>query len=66
MPGSQSGLSHANIVAAPMDDPPRRLLLNSDAYEIVTTAVRERLEAWEAQRESAHAADAEYEPALQG
>lgn len=63
MPGSQSGLAHAIIEAAAMDEPPRRLLLNSDAYEMVTTTVRERLVAWEAQSESASAADAEYEPA---
>ncbi len=61
MPGSQSGLAHAIIEAAAMDRPPRRLLLNSDAYEMVTTTLRERLASFEAQRESAHAADAEYE-----
>ncbi len=66
MPGSQSGLAHAIIEAASMDEPPRRLLVNSDAYEMVTTTVRERLASWEAQRESASAADAEYEPARQG
>ncbi|CAA9507584.1 MAG: short-chain dehydrogenase/reductase [uncultured Solirubrobacteraceae bacterium] len=65
MPGSQSGLAHAIIEAASMDDPPRRLLLNSDAYEMVTTTLRERLASFEAQRESAHAADAEYEPVRQ-
>lgn len=61
MPGSQSGLAHAIIEAALSDEPPRRLLLNSDAYEMVTTTVRERLAGWEAQRESAYAADAEHE-----
>ena len=66
MPGSQSGLAHAIIEAAELDAPPRRLLLNSDAYVLVTTALRERLASFEAQRESAHAADAEYEPAAQG
>lgn len=61
MPGSQSGLAHAIIEAASMDQPPRRLLLNSDAYEMVTKTTRERLASWEQQRESAYAADAEYE-----
>lgn len=63
MPGSQSGLAHAIIQAAEAERPPRRLLLNSDAYELVTTALRERLAAFEAQRESASAADAEHGPA---
>lgn len=58
MPGSQSGVAHAIVEAALADDPPRRLLLNSDAYELVTSALRERLAAFEAQRDSAYAADA--------
>jgi NAD(P)-dependent dehydrogenase (short-subunit alcohol dehydrogenase family) len=62
MPGSQSGVAHAIVEAALSHDPPRRLLLNSDAYEAVTAALRERLAALEAQRESAYAADAEYTP----
>ena len=66
MPGSQSGLAHAIIEAASMDEPPRRLLLNSDAYEMVTTTLRERLTSWEDQRDTAFAADADYEPADQG
>ncbi len=66
MPGSRSGLAHAIIEAALSNDPPRRLLLNSDAYEIVTTTLREHLASFEAQRESAFAADTEYEPAHQG
>ena len=63
MPGSTSGLAHAIIDAALSDEPPLRLLLNSDAYENVTTVVRDRLEGWQTQRESAYAADAEYQPA---
>lgn len=66
MPGSQSGLAHAIIEAAELDAPPRRLLLNSDAYELVTTTLRERLASFEAQRDSAFAADAEHHAALQG
>jgi hypothetical protein len=48
MPGSQSGVAHAIAEAALSHGPPRRLLLNSDAYEAVTTALRERLAALEA------------------
>jgi NAD(P)-dependent dehydrogenase (short-subunit alcohol dehydrogenase family) len=65
MPGSQSGLAHAIINATLMKQPPLRLLLNSDAYEMVTTTMRERLASWEAQRESAYAADADYEASRQ-
>ena len=65
MPGSQSGLAHAILEAAASDRPPRRLLLNSDAFELVTTTVRERLALWEAQRDAAYAADAEYEMSRQ-
>ncbi|MGA6161549.1 SDR family oxidoreductase [Amycolatopsis magusensis] len=57
MPGSQSGVAHAIIQAALSGNPPLRLLLNSDAYEAVTTTVRQRLAEWEGQRESARAAD---------
>ncbi|SEQ93076.1 Short-chain dehydrogenase [Lentzea xinjiangensis] len=60
MPGSQSGVAHAIIEAALSDAPPLRLLLNSDAYELVTTAVAARLAAFEAQKEPAHAADADH------
>ncbi|MEJ2864787.1 SDR family oxidoreductase [Actinomycetospora flava] len=60
MPGSPSGLAHAVITAVTSPEPPLRLLLNSDGYQLVTAAVRDRLEGLEAQRESAYAADAEY------
>lgn len=60
MVGSQSGVAHAIIEAAESGAPPLRLLLNSDAYEAVTSTVRQRLAALESQRESAYAADAEY------
>ncbi|GAA2674331.1 MULTISPECIES: SDR family oxidoreductase [Actinosynnema] len=59
MPGSQSGVAHAVIEAALSADPPLRLLLNSDAHELVTGAVRERLAAFEARKDAAFAADAE-------
>ncbi|WP_301174829.1 SDR family oxidoreductase [Actinomadura geliboluensis] len=62
MPASQSGVAHATIEAVLSDDPPLRLLLNSDAYETVTSALRERLAAFEARRDAAYAADAEVTP----
>lgn len=60
MVASQSGVAHAMIEAALSDNPPLRLLLNSDAYEAVTSTVRDRLASLEARREAAYAADAEY------
>ncbi|MGW5329399.1 SDR family oxidoreductase [Streptomyces sp. NPDC004014] len=60
MVASQSGVAHATIEAALSDNPPLRLLLNSDAYEAVTTTVRGRLASLEDQRDNAYAADAEY------
>jgi hypothetical protein len=59
MPGSQPSVAHAIIEAA--DSPrPGHLLLNSDAYRLVTEALRGRLASFEGQRDSALAADAEY------
>lgn len=60
MAGSQSGVAHAIIEAADSGNAPLRLLLNSDAYEAVTTTVRQRLVSLEGQRDTAYAADAEY------
>ncbi|WP_199440261.1 SDR family oxidoreductase [Umezawaea beigongshangensis] len=60
MVASQSGVAHATIEAALSEDPPLRLLLNSDAYEAVTTTVQDRLASLRRQRDSAYAADAEY------
>lgn len=60
MVGSQSGVAHAIIEAALSENPPLRLLLNSDAYEAVTATVRRRLASLESQRDAAYAADAEY------
>ena len=59
MPASQSGVAHATIEAALSDEPPLRLLINSDAYEAVTASLRQRLAAFEARRDAAYAADAE-------
>jgi short-subunit dehydrogenase len=61
MPGSQSGVAHAIIEAAVEASPPRHLLLNSDAYRLVTEALRSRLASFEGQRDSALAADADYD-----
>jgi NAD(P)-dependent dehydrogenase (short-subunit alcohol dehydrogenase family) len=60
MVGSQSGVAHATIEAALSENPPLRLLLNSDAYEAVTATIRARLAALASQRDSAYAADAEH------
>lgn len=57
MAGSQSGVAHATIEAALSDSPPRRLLLNSDAFEWVTDALRQRLADFEGQRDVALSAD---------
>ncbi|MEV0264665.1 SDR family oxidoreductase [Streptomyces sp. NPDC050617] len=60
MVASQSGVAHAVIEAALSDDPPLRLLLNSDAYDAVTATVRDRLASLVRQRDTAYAADAEH------
>jgi hypothetical protein len=60
MPGSRSGVAHAIIEAATSDRPPGRLLLDSDAYELVTAALRARLDGFERRRDAAFAADAEH------
>ena len=57
MAGSQSGVAHAMIEAALSESPPRRLLLNSDAFEWVTDALRRRVAGFEAQRDIALSAD---------
>lgn len=62
MPASQSGVAHATIEAALSESPPLRLLLNSDAYEAVTGTLRDRLATFEARRDAAYAADAEFDP----
>ncbi|MDR7275100.1 SDR family oxidoreductase [Catenuloplanes atrovinosus] len=60
MVATQSGTAHAIIVAATSPEPPLRLLLNGDAYEAVTSTLRQRLADLESQRDTAYAADAEY------
>jgi hypothetical protein len=57
MPGSQSKVIAAMIQAAMSEKPPRRLLLGSDAYGLVTDALQERLATFERQRAIAFSTD---------
>ena len=57
MPGDQAKVVAAMIDAALAPDPPRRLLLGSDAYRLVHAALAARLAEVEAQRELAAATD---------
>jgi NAD(P)-dependent dehydrogenase (short-subunit alcohol dehydrogenase family) len=63
MPGDQAKVVAAMIDVAGVDDPPRRLLLGSDAYTLVHAALADRLAAVEAQQEVASSTDADdYQP----
>jgi NAD(P)-dependent dehydrogenase (short-subunit alcohol dehydrogenase family) len=55
--GDQSKVVAAMIAVAEQQDPPRRLLLGSDAYALVTEALSERLRVAEAQKAVAHSTD---------
>lgn len=57
MPGDQGKVVAAMIDAALSADPPRRLLLGSDAYGLVHDALASRLAAVEAQKETAASTD---------
>jgi NAD(P)-dependent dehydrogenase (short-subunit alcohol dehydrogenase family) len=57
MPGDQAKVVAAMIDAALSPDPPRRLLLGSDAYALVHAALGDRLAAAEAQRGLAASTD---------
>ena len=57
MPGSQTRVVAAMIEAALSENPPRRLLLGSDAYRLVTEALDERLATFERQRAVAFSTD---------
>ncbi len=57
MPGDQAKVASAMIDVAAVTDPPRRLLLGSDAHRLVRDALAERLAAADAQRDSAAATD---------
>jgi hypothetical protein len=57
MPGDQATVVAAMIDAALAPDPPRRLLLGSDAYRLVHNALAARLAGVEAQRDQAASTD---------
>jgi hypothetical protein len=57
MPGDQAKVVAAMIDAALSPDPPRRLLLGSDAYRLVHAALAARLADAEAQKDRAGATD---------
>ncbi len=57
MPGSQSRVVAAMIEVALSENPPRRLLLGSDAYHLVTDALKERLATFERQKAVAFSTD---------
>jgi NAD(P)-dependent dehydrogenase (short-subunit alcohol dehydrogenase family) len=63
MPGDQAKVVAAMIDVAQVDDPPRRLLLGSDAYNLVHAALTDRLTTFEAQKDVAYSTDADdYQP----
>ena len=57
MPGSQTRVVAAMIEAALSEHPPRRLLLGSDAYRLVTDALKDRLATFEQQKAVAFSTD---------
>jgi NAD(P)-dependent dehydrogenase (short-subunit alcohol dehydrogenase family) len=57
MPGDQAKVVAAMIAAALAPDPPRRLLLGSDAYRRVRAALTDRLAGFEAQQDLAASTD---------
>jgi len=57
MPGSQTKVAAAMIEAALSENPPRRLLLGSDAYRLVTNVLNERLSTFERQKAVAFSTD---------
>ncbi|TYP90519.1 SDR family oxidoreductase [Blastococcus xanthinilyticus] len=57
MPGDQAKVVAVMIVAADADAPPRRLLLGSDAYRMVSAALSDRLAGYEAQRQTTFSTD---------
>lgn len=58
MPDSQQDTVAAMVRAADAGDPPRRLVLGSDAWELITDGLRRRLAEVEGQRANAATADA--------
>jgi hypothetical protein len=59
MTDSQKNTITAVIRAAESANPPRRLVLGSDAWQLMTGALRQRLADVEIQRDNAATADAE-------
>lgn len=57
MPDDEERTVRAIVAAADADDPPRRLVLGSDAWRLITASLRERLVEIEAQRDDAAVAD---------
>jgi NAD(P)-dependent dehydrogenase (short-subunit alcohol dehydrogenase family) len=57
MPGDQAKVVTAMIEAGEADDPPRRLLLGSDAYRLVHASLVARLADFEAGKDLAHSTD---------
>ena len=62
IPLSRRGVSQTKVVAAMIkavlsENPPRRLLLGSDAYRLVTNALKERLATFEQQKAVAFSTD---------
>jgi NAD(P)-dependent dehydrogenase (short-subunit alcohol dehydrogenase family) len=57
MPGDPARVVAAVIEAAERSEPPRRLLLGSDAHRLVTDALRDRLAEADAQRDTAARTD---------
>jgi NAD(P)-dependent dehydrogenase (short-subunit alcohol dehydrogenase family) len=65
IPGDPERMAAAIISAVDAPETPRRLLLGSDAYALVTQSIKTRLAEAEAQQATARATDAEdYDPTL--
>lgn len=58
-PGDPAKIAAAIIASADQHEAPKRITLGSDAYELVTAGLRERLAALEAAKDLAHSTDAD-------
>ncbi|MFD3606320.1 hypothetical protein ACFWVH_49075, partial [Streptomyces sp. NPDC058656] len=58
-PGDPAKIAAAIIASADQDEAPKRLTLGSDAYELVTAGLRERLTSLEAAKDLAYSTDAD-------
>ena len=52
-------MARAIVASADLEKAPKRLTLGSDAYQLVKTALTERLAALEAQKDLAYSTDAD-------